>query len=105
MTLEDYPRFYAEEMGTPLTFNRPRCWQLLRANAAPWMPGDRVRCDLLLHQRARSPIGAAAGEGYRDGSVTEIEVCRRDPREPADTCLLRGDMRLSSAEPLAIQEA
>jgi hypothetical protein len=39
------------------------------------------------------------------GALLKLKSVRREPHAPVDTCLLHGDVCLSSAEPMAIQEA
>jgi len=45
------------------------------------------------------------GKAIGTGALLKSKSVRRDPHAPADTCLLHGDVCLSSAEPTAIPEA
>jgi protein-L-isoaspartate(D-aspartate) O-methyltransferase len=45
------------------------------------------------------------GKAIGTGALLKLKSVRRDPHEPAGTCLLHGDVCLSSAEPTAIPEA
>jgi len=45
------------------------------------------------------------GKAIGSGALLKLKSVRRDPHTPADTCLLHGELCLSSAEPVAIREA
>jgi hypothetical protein len=45
------------------------------------------------------------GKAIGTGALLKLKSVRREPHAPVDTCLLHGDVCLSSAEPIAIQEA
>jgi protein-L-isoaspartate(D-aspartate) O-methyltransferase len=45
------------------------------------------------------------GKAIATGALLKLKSVRRDPHAPADTCLLHGDVCLSSAEPIAVRTA